>query len=108
MTNITVQKWETSVINLAFLKNGVALDITDHTINFHVKDEIDSATLAIETTWSIVSAVAWTAKVTLSSSDTNLTPGHYYYEVRLVDGGNKYNVWWVGNFIVDDVIKVPS
>lgn len=108
MTNIEVQKWETSVINFTFYKNSVVLNITWFTINFYVKDEVDSASLSIETTGTIVSAVAWTARVTLSSSDTNLTPWHYYYEVRLVDWSAKYNVWWVGNFIIQDILKVPS
>lgn len=108
MTNIEVQKWETSVINLAFSKNSSVLDITGMTISFYVKDEIDSASLSIETTGTIVSAVAWTAKVTLTSAQTSLTPWHYYYEIRLVDWSAKYNVWWVGNFIVQDILKVPS
>ena len=113
MNKITVKKWATEVINLTIKKSGVVFNLTGYTIHFYVKDDPDSTSLSIETTWEIISAAAWTAKVTLTSTQTNLTAKMHHYEVRLISGESKFPVQddkgnYIFEFQVKDSLKIPS
>lgn len=65
---------------LTFLENGVAYDITGHTFEFLVKDNFGN-TLILTTP----SPTTNTLTISMSSSQSNIPQGEYFWELRLTD-----------------------
>ncbi len=84
----------TKEYELVFYKNGVVADITDWTIYFTVKENMEDSDINAKITKAITSHTSPTAgKTTLSltSSDTNLD-GSYYYEISYLDDESNQDV----------------
>lgn len=85
---ITISRGTTYVISGAYEENGVAADITDAAIRFTVKEaewdiDADDSDALITKSGVIVSASGGTYTITLTDTDTYVTPGKHYYDIKI-------------------------
>lgn len=90
--------------------SGVAIDITGFTFKLTVNSEKDP-TDQINEQFSIVGAItdALAGKVAFSPTitDTDITPGTYFYDIEQIDaGGGKATLIVAKVLIVQDITKV--
>lgn len=92
MSRLSVYRGDDKTFNFTFkYSNGAAVDITGWTIFFTVKekeaDSDDDAKIATEVT-SHTDASGGLSTLSITDSDTNLTPKKYYYDfqVKKADG----------------------
>jgi len=108
--NITVKRGDTTPLPLTFTdENGSAVDITGWTIYFTVKAKIDDedndAKIKKDVTTHSDPTNGKTV-ITLSSSDTSIDPGNYYYDVQVKTNTGEIYTPLEGNFIVrPDITK---
>jgi hypothetical protein len=95
--NIKFYKGATKVYPLTFTENSVAVDITNWIVFFTVKKymnaEDDDAdikhNIGLLQDYEHTNPTEGETKVSLGASDTNLTPGNYYYDITIKkDGGD--------------------
>lgn len=80
-------------------------DITGWTLLFTLKADAQDPTALVSKAGSIVSAPNGVFSVSLSSSDTNLTPAQYVYDVWRTDAGSKA-VLSKGTFTIEQGVRV--
>lgn len=83
--------------------NGSAIDITGYTFYFSVKtDETDTDVegLITKKVTSHTDPTNGQTEVALSDSDMDITPGKYFYDVKMKDSSGNLTTW------VKDVFKV--
>lgn len=101
-----VIRGDSRTINLTFLQsNGsTAVNLAGGTVYFTVNsssDPTDDTSKAIQkTATSFTSASTGQHTFTLSHSDTNITPGTYWYDAQFVDSVGTYLSSYRGKFIV--------
>lgn len=105
MNKITVNRGTTYAITGTYTDSDGNTDITGATVRFTVKsgkwsaDEADSDAL-ITATGSLTNATAGQYTIDLSNSDTEVTPGKYYYDIKIeLQDGSIYRLDF-GRFIV--------
>jgi hypothetical protein len=109
MTALSVNRKNTQTYNLTITEDTVAKNIDGYTVKFTVKrnsndlDNDDNGAI-ISKTVEATSEVG-VVTVSLTSSDTNINPGTYYYDIKLK---NPAGTWVkssdVDKFIVNGVI----
>lgn len=106
-TIANVIRGDTRQINLTFLQSdgSTPINLTGGTAYFTVQsvdDPPDDTTdLKIQkTATSFTSATTGQHTFTLSHSDTNITPGTYWYDAQFVDSVGSYLSSYRGRFIV--------
>lgn len=87
-TNLSVDRGTTYVISGTYKEGGVAADITGSAIRFTAKSvEWDASatdsTASITKSGVLVSPTAGTYTITLTDVDTYITPGNYYYSIKI-------------------------
>ena len=101
---ITIYRAEDIVLNFTMTPTT---DITGWTLVFNVSESKNSATkLITNKACSIVSAVAGTFTASLLTSDTNIAPGEYWWDVYRTNSGSVRCVAY-GPFNVQAVAKFP-
>lgn len=100
-----VIRGDTRTINCTFLdSDGDALNLAGGTVYFTVNEDEDPASDASaviqKTATSFTSASTGRHTFTLTHSDTNITPGTYWYDVEFVDSTGGYLSSYRGKFIV--------
>ncbi len=110
--DLTVVQSTTQSYGLVFTVDEVAEDITDFELYFVVKEkhaDLDSAAkikqkYVVSTPASgeveVSDPTSGQITVTLSATETNLTPGTYYYEISYVDADGAAQVAFYGKFQV--------
>lgn len=76
---------DTFDLNVTVNRNGSGMAVTGSTLYFTMKenrDDTDGAAI-IQKTGSILDASAGTFLIALDSSNTNVTPGRYFYDLQL-------------------------
>ena len=76
-------------LNLIITENDVAKNISGWTITMACKKKENSTTAEFTKTASIVSAAGGTATIALTDTDTDMSAGVYYCDVKAVDGSSK-------------------
>ena len=95
MSLLKVNKGTTYVITYNHEENGVAKTLVGATVRFTVKDEewdTDATDSVAEITKDVTDGTsAGVATITLTDTDTDITPGKYYYDIKVEDSdGNIY------------------
>ncbi len=88
---------------------GVAVDITGFTFKLTVNTEkkpTDVTNQQFTITGVIVVALDGTVSFSPLTSETDITPGTYYYDIEQTDGGGKIDTLIVGKcLIIQDISK---
>ena len=93
-------------IDLNFTMSPVA-DITGWTIVFTLAERLGNPTKILNgISGTVTSGPDGTFTVSLTSAQTTITPGDYWYDVWRTDSGNK-RVLAVGKFYVEDEVRIP-
>lgn len=101
-----VIRGDTIQVSCIFLEadNSTPIDITGGTVYFTVNSDDDpdsDSTAAIQkTATSFTDALNGNHIFTLTHSDTNITPGDYWYDAQFVDTLGNYLSSYRGKFIV--------
>lgn len=87
-TNLVVDRGTTYVISGTYKEGGVAADITGAAIRFTVKSaewdsSVSDTTAVITKSGTLVSPTAGAYTITLTDTDTYVTPGNYYYSIKI-------------------------
>lgn len=87
MTSLSVKRKNTKSYALTITENDVAKDISGYTIKFTVKKNTndldnDDVNAIIAKTITATSSVGL-ATISLTTSDTNINPGSYMYDIKL-------------------------
>ena len=87
MSRLSVYRGDDKTYNLTFKNShGVAIDITSWTIFFTVKtaeSDLDANAQISKDITSHTSATGGLSAISLTNSDTNLTPKTYHYDVQV-------------------------
>lgn len=85
----------TQVSYYVFEDNGISVDITGWTVYFTVKERMsspDSAAIISKTISTHPDGEKGIAEIALTSSDTNIEPGSYYYDIKFKDNETPANI----------------
>jgi len=97
--NIEISQKTTKIYEIHFTKDEVAQDITGWTIYFIVKEKMGdpdtSAVITKEVTTHSNPTIGET-EIELLTSDTNITPGNYYYSIDYLDDSGNEGVLFQG------------
>lgn len=104
-----VIRGDTRTVSLTFLDaDGAALNLAGGTVYLTVSSSSDpssdSSAVIQKTATSFTSASTGRHTFTLTHSDTNITPGSYWYDVQFVDSTGGYVSSYRGKFIVQSDI----
>jgi hypothetical protein len=90
-------------------KSGVAVDITDYSFSLTVDKNLnpsDISTQQFSVTGSIVDAALGKVSFSPLSTDTDLEPGTYYYDIEMIDSaGRKRTVVKSRFYVEQDLTK---
>lgn len=101
-----VIRGDTRTVNLTFLETdgSTPINLTGGTVYFTVNtssDPADDTSDAFQkTATSFTDATNGQHSFTLTHSDTNITPGTYWYDAQFVDAVGDYTSSYRGKFIV--------
>lgn len=105
-TITNVIRGDTRRVNITFLDTdgSTPLNLTGGTVYFTVSSSdnpsSDSSALIQKTATSFTDATAGEHTFTLTHSDTDITPGTYWYDVQFVDPVGNYLSSYRGKFIM--------
>jgi hypothetical protein len=92
--NLEIVRRDTKNYKLQITQNGVAVDVSGWTIYYTVKtdfNDVDSSALISKNVLipSNSESMAGITYLALSSSDTALPVGEYFYDIKLIDTGSR-------------------
>jgi len=102
--DITVYRGEKATLNIAVTSGE---NITGWTLLFTVARKKDMATKLFQVTGAVVSGVAGTLSVALTTTHTNQTPDEYAFDLWRTDAGYE-QLLALGGFIVAANVRVPT
>jgi len=99
---LVLHKGDTRTYRLTFKdKTGNPLDLTDLAVYFVVKnDDADTSSIIEKIITSHLDPTNGITEINLSSSDTDIDYGIYYFEIYLLDGSGQKTTILTGNFII--------
>lgn len=103
MADLRIYRGDTHTYNLTFVSGGAAYDLTDCTIYFTVKDsenDPDADALISKDVTVHTNPTGGLSAIVLSSTDTNIAPGSYYYDIQLKTASDLIFTVTKGLFIV--------
>lgn len=83
----TIYRKDDVKIPITMTNNGIPVDLTGVTLKFILKKELEesSAILIEKTITTHLDATNGKSEIILTTTDTNLTPGKYYYSIIMID-----------------------
>jgi hypothetical protein len=105
-TIANVIRGDTRTVNLTFLESDgtTAINLTGGTVYFTVNsssDPSDDTSKVIQkSATSFTSATTGQHTFTLTHTDTNITPGSYWYDAQFVDSAGSYLSSYRGKFVI--------
>lgn len=103
--NYCVFRGKTLEIPLKFTNaDGSAFNLTGYVIKFFAKKDIAQVTYDIEVTASITDITGGLATIKLTTTDTDLDPAGFTYEVDFRNTGNVVVGGYQGKFNINDVV----
>lgn len=106
--DLEIERKTTKTFELKIKKNKVANDITGWTIYFTVKENMNDTDTNAKIDKTITShsdAVNGITEVTLSSSDTDLTPKNYYYSMDFKDAEGNIGILLQGRLKIRKPVR---
>jgi len=86
-TNLSLVQADEKAYNLTLTGASDPIDITDATVKMTIKRSLSDATPTLEkTVTSHTDAVNGKTTITLTTTDTNIEVGNYYYDVQISGG----------------------
>lgn len=88
MNKLKLIRGDDTTITVALKQNGIALDITDYTIFFTLKKNLndsDEDSVIQKTITDHVSPEEGQTSIILTSNDTNIKPGGYFWDLQMKD-----------------------
>ena len=104
---LTIEKGSTKNYELQFTSDGASQSIEDWTVYFTLKEDMedaDSSALIKKTITSHSDASGGITLVELSKTDTNLTPGTYYFSFDYKDDDDNEGVLFWGHLTIKDSV----
>lgn len=81
-------------------ENWTDVDITGATVIFSIKKDIQGVVLLQNSVTSHSFPTQWKTKVTFTDTEMNIDPWKYFYDLQVVNGGNKITtVIWIFTII---------
>jgi hypothetical protein len=108
-TSLIMVRRDTETFQVIFEDNNAPFDLTDYEVWFTIKNKVtDSDDIAVLQVIidSYMDPTEGIALIDLSSEQTNITPGNYYYDIRLrrIIGNHTANTIIQGSLrIVQDI-----
>ena len=102
---ITITRNTTEPLTLNFTSNGIAVNLTGSTVYFTVKSDfrnVDSEALISKTITSHSMPTAGITSLTLSTLDTDIDIGNYFYQIAIKNSLSEISRSYTGNFIVQN------
>lgn len=93
---------------LSFTKDGVAINITDWTVYFTLKEkttDLDAAAKINKKLTAHTDATNGKSIIPLISSDTDLEPKSYYYSIDFKDDEGNEGVLYYGSYKIKDTTR---
>lgn len=107
-SKLTYDRGTTYAITVNYQENGVATDITGASIFFTVKESeydtnaTDSTALISKTVTSHTTPLSGISTITIDPTDSeDITPGNYYYDIKIKKAGAQIYKLVEGRFIID-------
>jgi len=105
--NLEIKQKTSRTYELLFKKDGSYIDITDWTIFFTLKTALgdaDASALISKTVTSHSNATQGETTVELTASDTDLTPGSYYYDFKYKTDDGDIGVLFEGKMTLTKIV----
>lgn len=110
--DLELYKKSTKAYELQFQKDGAGLDITDWTIYFTIKENMEDTDINAKvkkTITSHASPLEGKTLIELTSSDTNIDAGNYWYSIDYKDDEGNEDIILMGKIrIKEPVLKTRS
>lgn len=107
MASIKVDRGASYTMAFEYQRDGLARTLVDATVRFTVKptewdtDDDDSSATIVKNVTSHTDAAAGESEITLSPTDTYITPGDYFWDIRVEESGGEIYKVAEGKFKVD-------
>ncbi len=109
--DIEIIRGDTDSITFTLDSDGTPVDLTGSTVFFTAKSSLDDAdvdaVISIEVTRHS-DPTNGTTIIPLSSSDTDITPGEYFYDIQVKNGSNVTSIRYRKMEILTDVTRRTS
>ena len=105
--DLTIPKKTSKAYELKFTENGQYVDITDWTIYFTVKASMnneDSEALIAKEITSHLDATGGKSLIELTSTDTNISAGIYYYSIDYKDDDGNVKILYQGKLRISKTV----
>ena len=109
--NLEIEKGNTLDLKLLFKENGFPVDITDYTVFFTAKDsvsDLDANAVIDKSITTHTNATGGATLIELSSSDTDLTVGSYYYSIDTNDGDGDIKNLFRGVLLISNPVRITK
>lgn len=104
---LKIYRKSTKTYELQFKKDGAVIDITDWTIYFTIKESMEDDDNEAKLQKIVIShadAPSGIALIELSSSDTDIEKGNYYYSMDYKDNEGNEDVLFAGRILIEEPI----
>jgi len=111
--SIYIPEKTTRVFELIFRKNGSPVDITGWTIFFTAKtnmSNLDEEAVISKTVTEHSDALQGKTLISLSETDTAITPKSYYYDIKYNDNDSPSNIGILfnGNLLIEKAVTTRN
>jgi len=109
--DLEIEKGNTEDLKLLFKSNGIGIDITDYTVYFTAKrslSDIDASAVINKSITSHSSATTGETLIELSSSDTDITVGSYYYSIDVKDDDSDIRNLFRGTLLISNPVRITK
>ena len=90
---LNITRGDSRTLDVTVTNDGDAVDIGGYSVVLEAKEEFESTTLTINKAGSITGdGSTGECSVGLTSTETDIKPGKYYYQIKITSGGNTYTV----------------
>jgi len=106
--NLKLAQFETWTQKLLFRENGIVVDLTGWTIYFIVKSKMsdpDASAVITKTVTTHTDAENGETAVELTSSDTDLSTGSYYYQLEFLSDESSRKIVMEGRLTIEKNLK---
>jgi hypothetical protein len=107
--NLDIVQKDTKTYRLNFTENDVAVDITGWTVYFTVKENFSDTDVNAKISKSVVAsgadAEAGIVRISLTSTDTNIDYGKYYYDLKVRQSVTSLETMLNGIFQVNKTVR---
>ncbi len=112
LQNITIYRGDDVTFQITFKDNsGTAVDITGATLYFTAKtnnDDADGSAVIQSSNSTLSDPSNGIGEAVLSNSDTDVTPGKYFYDIQIITAGGEITTAMIGKVTVKQDITLAE